>query len=287
MLGSIRTAKWSPDGKSLALIKEIWSVNGRPIFILDTEMGKERMLSDRFNAWHLLWLQDNKTLLILGNDNQRENEKNYTGGMYTINVQSGEVAELLSFSDYQGKDWEIGLLVAQMLAKGNNNQKSIYYLKNGQLVSRELATGQEKILLQNKSFNSNNYTLDPLPNEKNLLFCNEDQIYIIPTTGGKQIPIAKVVTTTSGPTVHNSAVWSSDGNYIFYTENKAANESVLWRVSSAGENPKVVWQSKVPISSLSIHPEGQKIVMTTLSQGAEIWKVDNLLSKESPDNKQK
>ncbi|NNF35109.1 MAG: hypothetical protein HKN68_13425, partial [Saprospiraceae bacterium] len=287
MLGSIRTAKWSPNGKSLALVKEIWNLNSRPIFILNTVNGNERMLSDRFNVHRFFWLQDNQTLILLGNDKQRESEKNYTGGVYTINIQSEEVAEILSFSDYHGKDWEIGLLVAQMLAKGNNEQKSIYYLKNGQLISRELATGEEKMLLQNQSFNSHNYTLDPSPGGKYLLFCNEEQLYIISTTGRKQIPIAKAITTTSGPTVPNSAVWSSDGKYIFYTENKGEDASILWRVSPSGENPKEVWQSNVPISSLSIHPEGQKIVMTTLSQGAEIWKVDNLLSEEEIVNSKK
>jgi len=280
LLGSVRNAKWSPDGKSMALIKELWGQNNkRPLYVRDAESGNERMLSDSFVIQHLLWLQDNKTLLILGNDERRKYEKNYSGGMYTINVQTGEITQVLAFSDYSGKDWEIGLTVAQMLAKGNNVQKNIYYLKNGQLICRELATGQEKILLKDPSLNSNNYTLDPLPDEKNILYCNEDQIYIIPVSGGKQIPIMKRITTNSGPTVPNSAVCSTDGDYIFYTQNIDGG-SVLWQITSDGKNPKEVYNSKVPINSLSIHPNGQKIVMTTLDQGAEIWKVDNLLTKE-------
>lgn len=284
LLGSVSDVKWSPDGKSLAMIKELWVQNKRPLYARDAETGNERMLSDNFNIQHLLWLQDNKTLLILGNDERRKSEKNYSGGMYTINVQTGEIAEVLAFSDYRGKDWEIGLTVAQMLAKGNNVQKNIYYLKNGQLISRELATGQEKILLKDPSLNSNNYTLDPLPDEKNILYCNEDQIYIIPVSGGKQIPIMKRTTTNSGPTVPNNAVCSTDGNYIYYTQN-IDNGSVLWQITSDGKNPKEVYHSKVPICSLSIHPNGQKIVMTTLDQGAEIWKVDNLLSNEETADK--
>lgn len=57
-------------------------------------------------------------------------------------------------------------------------------------------------------------------------------------------------------------------------------QSVLWRITTDWENPKEVYRSKLPISSLSFHPDGQKIVVTTLNQGAEIWKVDNLLSNE-------
>ena len=277
LLGSIRNAKWSPNGKLLALIKENWKINQRPVLIRNSETGEERMLTDNLSVRHLLWLQDNKTLLILGNDKKREPDKNYTGGLYTIDVQTGSVNELLPFSDYQGKEWEIGLKVAQMLAYGNLNQKSIYYIKNGQLLSRELATGQEKILIQNESFHSNNYTLDPLPGEKNLLFCNEDQIYVIPTTGGKQITIAKCITSNS-LVVENSAVWSTDGNYIFYTQNKD-DGSVLWRVTAEGKNPTEVWHSNAPISSLSIHPDGCKIVITTLNQESEIWKAENLIKE--------
>ncbi len=284
LLGSIRDAKWSPDGKSLALMKEIR--NGRPIFIIDAATGEERMLSDRFNARHMLWLQDSKKLLILGNDEQRESEKDYSGGMYTIDVQSGEVAEILSFSDYRRNDWEIGLKVAQMLAQGNNDQKSIYYLKKGQLINRALVAGQEKIILENKSLKSNNYTLDLSPDGENLLFCNEKQTSIIPITGGKLIPLNKVVTTTSGPSNGNGAVWSPDGSYIFFTENKGEDASVVWRVSADGENPKEVWQSRFPISSLSIHPDGQKIVIITLNQGVEIWKVENFLPNKDPNVKQ-
>ena len=56
--------------------------------------------------------------------------------------------------------------------------------------------------------------------------------------------------------MRNSAVWSPGENYIFFTENKGADGSVLWQISVDGENPKEVWRSKVPISSLSIHPNG-------------------------------
>jgi Tol biopolymer transport system component len=84
--------------------------------------------------------------------------------------------------------------------------------------------------------------------------------------------------------VPNSAVWSPDGNYIFYPQNIDGG-SVLWQITLDGKNPKEVYNSKVPICSLSIHPNGQKIVMTTLDQGAEIWKVDKLLSNDETVDK--
>lgn len=279
--GSVRNAKWSPDGKSLALIKELWKENKRTLCILNTETGKEREVAEWLNTQFLAWSKDCINIITIGYDRRRESEKNYTGGMFTIEVESGKANELVSFSNPQINDGKAGLLWAQTIGDWNND-KSIYYIKNDQLIRRELDNGQEKILLQNQNLNKIPYKLDLSPDGKNLLFCHEEQIYIIPNPGGTQIPIAKLITSNS----ENNAVWSTDGNYIFYTQNKD-DGSVLWRVSPDGKNPKEVWQSKFPISSLSIHPNGKKIVITDFSQGAEIWKADNLLSKEYTVNKQK
>lgn len=60
MLGSIRHAEWSPDGKSLAFIKELWTLSRRPLFIMDLETGKERKLPDWMSVWHLRWSPDGK-----------------------------------------------------------------------------------------------------------------------------------------------------------------------------------------------------------------------------------
>ena len=280
LLGSFREAEWSPDGKSIALIKELWSLNRRQLIILDVETGKEHEMADWMNVGHLFWTPDSKSVLVIGYDERKVEEGRNNGGMYTIDVQTGETSELLSLSDTQaveGKDAEIGLLVAQTLAEGAENQKNIFYLKNDQLIRRELTSGQEKILLKNQILSSHDYTLDLSPSGKNLLFCNyDDFIYILSTTGGKPIPVVKAVTTTTGPTVRNRAIWSPDENYIIYTENIDGGYN-LWRISAEGENPVKLWQSEVPISTISIHPNGQKIAITTLDQGAEIWKVDKLL----------
>ena len=183
------------------------------------------------------------------------------------------------FSDPRDNDVKEGLLWAHTLAAWNDQQKSFYYIRKDQLIKRELAGGQEEIILKDEILSSDNYILDLSPDGKNLLFCNYDKIYIIPTFPGKIFSIVNVNTTTDGQSIiYNSAVWSPDGNYIFYTENGRKDGSVLWRTSVEGKNPKEVWHSKVPISSISIHPDGEEIVVTTLEEVAEIWKVENLLA---------
>lgn len=280
LLGSIGHALWSPDGKSLALIKEQWAINRYPLFIRDLETGKERKLPDWLNVRHLRWSADGKTLLVAGYDDRRELEKDNNGGIYTIEVESGKVTELLAFSNSQENDGEKSLLWAQTIAKWSDDQESIYYLKNNQLINRKSVTGQDEVLSQNKKISK---ILGLSPDGKNLIVSAEDQIYITSTTGGKLISIVEVTTTTTGPSLRNKAVWSPNENYIFFTKNRDGG-SVLWRINAEGKNPKEVWRSKVPISSLSIHPDGQKIVITTLNQESEIWKVDNLLSIEETNN---
>ncbi len=282
LLGSISDAKWSPDGKSIALIKELWMQNKRPFYILDVETGKEQKMVDWLIISNMSWLQDNETILIRGFDQRKEPDKNYSNALYTINTKTGEVSELLSYSEYREKEWEIGLKIAQLMAEGNNNQNNIYYLKNGQLISRELATGMEKTLLEDNNFNSTNYSLELSPDKKNLLFYNENQLFVIPLTNPELIPIVKRVTINT-ITVENNAVWTPAGSHVLYAHN-TDDGSALWKVSAKGEHPKEVWKSKFPICSFSIHPDGDEIVITTLNQYAEIWKADNLLSNEKAYN---
>jgi len=271
ILGSIRSLEWSPDGESLAYIKELTGPSGpgwynRPFYILNRETGKERKLRDLSRADSPRWSPDGKTILTLAYDKEIELNKGYYGGVYTINVESGEMSELLlasSRDNWAAVEWAA-------------DQKSFYILNNNQLVIREIATGKEEIILRNQKFNK---TLARSPDNESLLFCSENQLYIVPTTGGNA---SKLFTVKN---VIEKADWSPDGNYIFFTE-KLNDGSVLWRLSADGKNPKKVWQSKRPIAGFSIHPEGQKIVLSTYNQETEIWRLNNLLSNEDPIIKQ-
>jgi len=275
--GSIRTAKWSPDGKSIALIKEIWNEDKRPLSVLNTKTGKENKMADWLYAWNIQWSPDCRNLLVEGMDKRKESGKDSRGGIYTIEIESGKITELLSVSDSKESYERAGSLWAKTLAEWTDDQNRYYYIKNDQLVSRDLETGQDKILLQNKNLNKFPYKLDLSPAGKKLLYINNDEIYIIPTTGNKEYLVTKVNTETgSGPNVRNCAVWSPDMNYLFYTENNGSEGAVLWRINTEGENKKEIWHSKFPISSLSIHPNGKQIIITELGQGVEIRKVENL-----------
>ena len=226
------------------------------------------------------WSPDSKMLLVSGYDERREPEEDYSGGIFSIDVSSGKVSDLLAFSKSEEKDGEIASW-ARTKVEWSEDQKYIYYKKDDQIINRELATGKEKILLKNqKVISSMNLSADG----KKLLFCTENHIYIQPTIGGELIPIVEVKIKSSGISISNNAIWSPDGNYIFFTEN-TDDGSFLWQISAEGKNKKEVWHSKIPINSVSVHPDGKRIVITMLNQESEIWRVDNLLSNEDDEDK--
>jgi len=151
---------------------------------------------------------------------------------------------------------------------------------NNQLKKRDLKTDKEKILLQNQKFHR---SLDLSPDGNKLLFCVGNELMVIPTSGGK----AKKLFSVAESNKIRHPIWSPTGDYIFLIENmnNLDDGGVLWRVSAKGKKPIQVWRSKKPISSISIHPDGQEVVLSTFGHEMEVWKVDNLLQLKETDNK--
>lgn len=271
MLGSIMYAELSPDGKSIAYTKEIQETAGpgwyyRPLFVMDLESGKEILLLDWDEARYPKWSPDGKTISITGYEKGREFEKDYRGGIYTIEIESAKVTEILAFSMLEEK--EAG--VTRSISEWSKDQKSIYYNTINQLIKRELKSGQEEILFQNKMISKR--TLDLSPDGEWLLFSCENHINIIPSHGGE----AKTLYSLGEDSKIEIATWSPDGKYVFFVE-QLKKGSVLWRITNEGKNPIEVCQLKGPIPSISIHPNGNEMIITAFNEEVEIWRTTNLL----------
>lgn len=127
----------------------------------------------------------------------------------------------------------------------------------------------------------------------------------------KAEPIPKRISSSkvwSRPNTYNSGTPSPNGKFSSYMDQETGN--VAMREFSTGktslltkegtwENPmkftigsivspnsKQVAYSwyNVKSNSVSIHPDGQRIIITTFNQESEIWRVDNLLSSEDNEN---
>ena len=284
LLGSNSGVQWSPDGKYLTYFTiqvtpagPGWYRNSLHIFNLGT--GEERKLTGDFIITNPRWSPDGSSILFLGLDNSKNNQKDYNGGVYRINVKDGHVTELVKFPpviDFMRDSWW-----TRSSADLSNDGKDVFYVNRGKIFMRELESGQEKQLYQNDNLRK---SLDLSPDGKRLAFVTENieeatwSILVMPVSGGE--PRELYMFHESGDAQYQIRLisWTSDGESLLLTENKK-NVSSLWKISPEGGELQKLWQSDKTISSLSIHPDGQQIAFSTSEKIQEIWSMENFLSK--------
>lgn len=85
-----------------------------------------------------------------------------------------------------------------------------------------------------------------------------------------------------------AAAWTRDSNTILYwrrvpRKGPFFTDAVLWTVSADGGEPQPTELSAenltLPVQTLSLHPDGERLVFSAGSPGYEIWKLSNFLSK--------
>jgi Tol biopolymer transport system component len=285
LLGSNSSAEWSPDGEYLTYVTEQTESAGpgyyhRPIHVLNPGTGEEQELAGDFEARIPRWSPDGRSVLFIGYDNNRGNQKDYNGGVYNIDVRDGHVAELVQFPPVQEpshinffRDVWWGHSIADWSLDG----KSVFYIIRGRISMRELESGRDKQL-----YESNNLRrlLNLSPDGKRLAFGTENsddgawRILIMPVPGGEPRELCKF----SESEGIGFITWTPDGKYLLFTVN-AEKVSALWRISPEGGDPQKVWQLKKRNAGLSIHPDGQQIAFSTSEQEQEIWVMENFLSE--------
>jgi len=279
-LGSNIQAVWSPDGNYLAFINEQLGIGGsgfyhRPLHILHLKTGEERELAADFEVRFPSWSPDGSSVLITGYDNRKSGQKDYNGGVYKIDVQDGHVSELVLFpSDqisYMDDWWN------NSVADWSKDGKAIFYLNRGIIRMRDLESGTEKQLYQNKDLVR---LLDLSPDGERLVCgtMNEKEattsLLMLPVSGGEPRELYNFQGYSGTRII---LTWTPDGKYLLFPE-KLKQGSVMWRISPNGGEPERLWQSDKEYSSLSIHPDGQQIVFSTFEQNIEIWTMENFLS---------
>ena len=283
LLGSNFAAGWSPDGEYLTYVVEQTEVAGpgwyhRPLHVLNLGTGEEQELTVDFEVRVPRWSPDGNSILFTGYNNKKSNQKDYNGGVYKIDIQSGHVTELLQFPPVEEpshdnffRDVWWGHSIADWAHDGNG----ILYVNRGRIILRELESGREKELYRNNDLRK---LLDLSPDGKRLVFGIENSdngtwsIMIMPISGGEPRELLEF----HGSKGIDIISWTPDGEYVLYTE-KLNKISALWRISPEGGEPLKIWQPNKIISGLSIHPEGQQIAFSTYEQDLEIWVMDNFL----------
>jgi Tol biopolymer transport system component len=221
--------------------------------------------------------------LFTGYHHTRDNQKDYNGGVYKVDVQTGNVTELVQFPPIQEpvhinyfRDVWWGHSIADWSHDGNG----VFYVNRGRISMRELESGREKQLYQSNNLRR---TLDLSPDGKRIVFgaANSDEetcsIMIMPVSGGEPRELCMFHQSEESEKI-KVITWTPDSRYVLFMENNK-NGSTLWRISPEGGDPQKLWQSDKGNAGLSIHPDRQQIAFSTSEHYEEIWVMENFLSE--------
>jgi Tol biopolymer transport system component len=279
ILGSNYGIKWSPDGRYLTYIKfKTKTNNPLQLTIQDVETGEERTILNNLRMTiSPCWSPDGNSILVVGRDKNKSRAKGHKGGIYRVDVKTGQTSEVLLLSDYTYNtpgDDAFPLSDIQWSADG----KSIFYLFfKDRLVKHDLATGEDKILYKHSHFARG--VLTRSPDGKNLLLATrstedgKSRLFTIPVEGGEE----KELCTPQEASGFYAAMWSPDGKYIYFTERSEGTS--LWRIPVEGGVPKKVWQSKDRAEIFSIHPDGKQVALAIRERELEIRVIENLVQE--------
>jgi Tol biopolymer transport system component len=279
LLGSNFWIKWSPDGQYLTYIKENRNAsNPWQLTIQDLKTGEERKLADNMQmAMSPCWSPDGNSILVIGLDENKIRTEGYKGGIYTVDVKTGQTTEILLLSNYKyNMPGDDAFPLSDI--KWSSDGKSIFFLFfRDRLVKHDLGTGEDKILYKHPRFERS--VLNRSPDGKNLLLAvrspeeKKSRLFTIPVDGGEE----KELCTPQESSGFGTAMWSPDGKYIYFTELKDGTS--LWRISAEGGIPKKVWHSKNRAEFFSIRPDGQQIALAIREREMEIRVIENLVQE--------
>lgn len=276
-MGTNSAAAWSPDGQHLAYLSQRGASHpyygSRVLCIRSVVTGQERELSPDlsafFNVIRLRWSPDGRSLLASGTDNKGRD------GLYRIDAQTGKVAPLAQ--------------EASRFAQGvwSTDGKAIFYVhsdanfKNADIRVRDLEAGREKELFRPASPSQllNNLALSPdgrwLAFGSGLGPWEAEVLSVMPAAGGTPRELLK----TNREGVIEAVEWTPDGSQLLFSR-----RGDLWRISAQGGRPQKLGLGVATHrgSTVSIHPDGQRIAVAAGEAQSEVWVMENLLPLLKP-----
>ena len=270
LLGSNCYPAWSPDGESLAYVTE---KEGRMrLHIRNLKIGVERELAGDIGVRSPRWSPDGHFVLFPGFDTSRRDEKDYRGGLYTIDIEKDQATQLVKFPPGQN-GW------AKSTAEWSLDGKAVFYLTPSGIAKRELDSDRERLLYQCDSLSR---ALSLSPDGKTLAFSLEagsegkTSIVTLPVSGGEPRELCVINEPKGGLQVPRAIVWSPNGNYVLFAKSEEKG-SAIWRVDAQGGIPEMVLKSSDVVHSLGVNPNGEEIAYCTYMQEGAIWVMENFL----------
>ena len=186
-------------------------------------------------------------------------------GIYQVELPGGNTTLLYELEDGDIAD-----------AIWTGDRKAIVHSRYGVIVMNDLETNSERELFRQSA---ERFYIKLSPDGENLVLGipesqgSPNKIMTIPIIGGK---VQEITTIEAPQTLFGDIVWTPDGKYLLFPTEESQNSHILYRVSAKGGKPEKLWESKDVIAGISIHPDGKKIALSSLTQATEIWAIENL-----------
>ena len=105
-------------------------------------------------------------------------------------------------------------------------------------------------------------------------------LWIKPLKGGA----AKELAHAAAPETLMFQDWTPDGATVLFTQwnLQSPNAVSLWRVSTGGGEPESLGLAREALRDVSVNPSGSRITFTAGNPRAEIWALENLLTRSQP-----
>ncbi|MEE9502964.1 MAG: tetratricopeptide repeat protein [Candidatus Aminicenantaceae bacterium] len=271
-VGKNVSASWSPDGKNLAYIA------AGSIHIRSENTGEEKEISPQPGFYGIEWFPDGSSLKVYGED------KDGNRGLFRVDAKTGAVETLLMQTS------EAPLHRVCLGPDGKNFYYSSYRdLENLSFIfAYEIKSRQKKEIWRGEGKVGH-----PLPSPDGQWLAMEiyqnggsgSRLAVMPATGGEIRELAE--SSSLG-----EYVWTPDSKQLLFAKFVAGSgwgtsRQELWVVSASGGAPKSLNLESRMMWLLTMHPDGDRIAYTSGSgtSKAEIWVMENFLSKEKSQKK--
>jgi Tol biopolymer transport system component len=292
ILGSNMQPVWAPDGQRLAFVPELEGPSGvggpyrRPLHIYDLASGRKEEMASDLGTRNPQWSPDNRFVLFCGRDTLLDTRRG-EGGLYVVDVESGEVTEILDLDPAtQTSFWsDLGGVWS------HDGDAIIYAIYDhsageGRLVWLDLETREERVLFRDPRLTTRLFAVSPDGGRLAFSLRSEPSGYTSGIHSGGEFLIMDLA---SGETeeVHHiegpggrrlwSLQWSPDEEHLFYTLRGDDSRTWVWRVPVSGGPAERLWAfEEGPFDAMiQLSPDGRQVAYTTYHQEMEVWVMEN------------
>ena len=141
--GSNYGMTWSPDGQYLAYINLDDDIR---LIVHDLKTGEEQEpANNKLIPWMIKWSPDGNSILVVGWENSKYRTEGYKGGVFLVNVKTGQTDQIFLLSNYKFNVPEDDHPPLSNL-EWSSDGKSFYYLFfKDRLVKHNLETGEDTL----------------------------------------------------------------------------------------------------------------------------------------------